>query len=539
MKPLLPSLVTIGLVVGILTTVRAEDRGLVVIRAAQDSGLVDYSPRRFHALVIGIDRYANWVPLNCAVADARAMADTLRRNYGYEDVRLLINDDATRERILDELDRCLTFGEDDSLLVFYAGHGWMDEARNGYWIPVDARQDRKSDYLSNSQIVGDYFRKYKVRHLLVVADSCFSGAMLRGGDTTRPPDWKLPAGFQKPSRWVLTSGDLTPVEDDAGTGHSPFATRLLQYMKGSDASAYGLLDLYVYVRQNLKSSPICRELDTVAHMPGGEYVFCRLDAPLDMRTPPVVVSSAPAPIARPVVSKLPPGQSFSVDLGGGVRMDFEYVSPGQFSMGSNEGDEDERPAHSMRVDRGFWIGRTEVTEGQWQKLMGMSVSGGIADSLKPVEGVSWNDAQAFCKKLNETGMAGGLKCRLPTEAEWEYACRGGTTGRFFFEGGVPTLGRYAWYGKNAHGGGQPVGQLEANPKGLRDMLGNVWEWCEDWYAAYPGAENANSFMGQQARVLRGGSYANNSSMISCSGRSGAAPDDRSKGVGFRVVFSDK
>jgi formylglycine-generating enzyme required for sulfatase activity len=129
--------------------------------------------------------------------------------------------------------------------------------------------------------------------------------------------------------------------------------------------------------------------------------------------------------------------------------------------------------------------------------------------------------------------------RLPAEAEWEYACRAGTTGRFPFDGGISQLAAHAWYNKNAQGQSRQVGQRQSNPWGLCDMLGNVWEWCEDWYAAYPGAETSNKFMGREMRVLRGGSYVGNSTQLSCSGRSGGIPDERSKGVGFRVVLEGK
>jgi formylglycine-generating enzyme required for sulfatase activity len=170
--------------------------------------------------------------------------------------------------------------------------------------------------------------------------------------------------------------------------------------------------------------------------------------------------------------------------------------------------------------------------------MGMTLSG-TGNAQNPVEAVNWSDARAFCKRLNERYPAGPGVFRLPIEAEWERACRGETSGRFWFEGGIAQLGRYAWYSRNASGHTRPAGGLTPNSLGLHDMLGNVWEWCEDWYGPYPGAENSNTFMGQQLRVLRGGSFANHSSMMSCSSRSGTSPDAREKGVGFRVVMEAK
>ena len=267
--------VMVSALVALPLAAAAADRGLAVKKPVE-VGLGEYEPERCHALVVGISQYRAWPNLRCAASDAVSIGSVLRSAYGVRDVKLLLDDQATRHGILEAIDSYTKLGEKDCLLIYYAGHGWMDENRNGFWVPQDAPKDDKFSYVSNSQIVSDYFKKYKVRHLLVIADSCFSGAMLRGGpEQTRPANWELPSGFRKPSRWILTSGDLAPVPDDSGTGHSPFATRLLQFMKYSDEPAFGVQDLYVYVRKNLDSSPICQPLDTPGHMPGGEYVFCR------------------------------------------------------------------------------------------------------------------------------------------------------------------------------------------------------------------------------------------------------------------------
>ncbi len=264
-------------------------------------GLANYDPKRFHALIIGISEYKYWGDLRCAAEDAKAMAAALRDTYGYSNIRLVLDEQATRRGILEAIDSYSGLGEEDSLLIYYAGHGWMDKNKTGFWVPADAAEDDKFSYIPNSQIVNDYFKKYKVRHLLVVADSCFSGSMLRGKNDARADDWQLPAGFRKPSRWIMTSGDLAPVPDDTGSGHSPFATRLLQYMKYSDQAAFGVQDLYVYVRKNLESGAICQPLDTPEHMPGGEFVFCRVAAaavPM-VTAPPVNVPPADSIKTKP------------------------------------------------------------------------------------------------------------------------------------------------------------------------------------------------------------------------------------------------
>ncbi len=294
----------------VAVTATAQQGGMrgIKVRSAEVAGIVNYDVENCHALVIGINAYKHWTSLRSAANDAKAVSDVLRGHYGYKNVTLLLNEEATRRNILSALDSFTRLTEQDSLLVYYAGHGWMDDYQNGFWVPHEAPRDSKFDYVANSRIVNDYFKKYKVRHLLVVADSCFSGALMRGGDHKRDHQWKLPSGFRKPSRWVMTSGDLAPVPDDAGGGHSPFATRFLQYMKYSDDAAFGIRDLHMYVRKNLKSETLCEPMSTAMHMHGGEYVFCRMDNPIPLgggrrpvvsATPTVTLPTAPpAPVVQ-------------------------------------------------------------------------------------------------------------------------------------------------------------------------------------------------------------------------------------------------
>jgi len=263
------------------------------VRSAEAAGIPNYEIDHCHALVIGINAYKHWSSLRSAANDAKAVSDLLKSHFGYKNVTLLLNEEATRRNILSALDGYTRLTEQDNLMIYYAGHGWMDDYQNGFWVPHEAPRDSKFDYVANSRIVSDYFKKYKVRHLLVVADSCFSGALMRGGDHTRDHKWKLPSGFRKPSRWVMTSGDLAPVPDDAGGGHSPFATRFLQFMKYSDEPAFGIRDLHLYVRKNLKTEPLCEPISSAMHMPGGEYVFCRMDTPL-----PLGAAGADRPVIR-------------------------------------------------------------------------------------------------------------------------------------------------------------------------------------------------------------------------------------------------
>ena len=184
-------------------------------------------------------------------------------------------------------------------------------------------------------------------------------------------------------------------------------------------------------------------------------------------------------------------------------VEFVWVPAGEFRMGStsSEAEDDEQPVTQVRISRGFWLGKHEVTQSAWQRVMGTNPSGNAGCGQCPVEQVSWNDGQDFIRRLN--GRAGENRYRLPTEAEWEYAARAGTTGDRY---GV--LDAIAWcvWDWNGESATQPVAQKAPNAWGLYDMLGNVSEWVADWYGNYPGGTvtDTQSSAPSSSRVFRGG-----------------------------------
>ncbi|MCS7079005.1 MAG: formylglycine-generating enzyme family protein [Chloracidobacterium sp.] len=222
----------------------------------------------------------------------------------------------------------------------------------------------------------------------------------------------------------------------------------------------------------------------------------------------------------------------------GIRL--VWIPPGEFVMGSNNGDDDEKPVHRVRITRGFWLGETEVTQRQWEAVMGKNPSVFKDCPACPVENVSWEDCQRFVSELNTRyPVGGGLVWRLPHEAEWEYACRAGTRGDYYSGDGEALLGALGWYWENSGGRTHPVKRLRANGWGLYDMHGNVWEWCEDWYGKdyyriSPVDDPRGPGSGEE-RVLRGGSWSSSAGRCRAAHRLFVAPLKRSNSLGLRVV----
>ncbi len=226
---------------------------------------------------------------------------------------------------------------------------------------------------------------------------------------------------------------------------------------------------------------------------------------------------------------------------GNVSFEMVYVQGGTFRMGAtveqgSDAVDDEKPVHSVTLSD-FHIGKYEVTQGLWKEVMGENPGYNKAGDNYPVERVSWEDCQRFIERLNNRT---GLKFRLPTEAEWEYAAWGGWKSRGYkYSGTTYELESVAWYDGNSGNRTHPVGQKQANELGLYDMSGNVWEWCQDWYGSYGSAAQMNPTGPQSGayRVLRGGSYRNDARCCRVSYRDYDGPRDLSFSNGLRLVLA--
>jgi formylglycine-generating enzyme required for sulfatase activity len=219
-----------------------------------------------------------------------------------------------------------------------------------------------------------------------------------------------------------------------------------------------------------------------------------------------------------------------------IGMQFVLIPAGEFLMGSNdrEADDDEKPVHRVRISRPYYLGIYEVTQAEWEAVMGQNPSR-FKGRDRPVEQVSWDDVQAFIQRLN--AREGHSKYRLPTEAEWEYAARAGTTTAYSFGDEARQLGAYAWYDDNAGGQTHAVGGKRPNGWSLYDMHGNVWEWVQDWYGTYP-AGAVTDPQGPSSgsyRVVRGGGGLGGAGCCRSASRGNYAPGDRNGDLGFRLL----
>ncbi len=241
-----------------------------------------------------------------------------------------------------------------------------------------------------------------------------------------------------------------------------------------------------------------------------------------------------------------PAQSDYVDLGKS-RLVIVKIPAGTFRMGSDQviyaddywkacatcppRNEVERPVHQVTISQDFWMGQFDVTQKQWQDVMGNNPSGNLAAGADaPVEQISWKDVQSFLEKAN--AMQTRWKLRLPTEAEWEYAARAGSNAETY-----GPLDEIAWYKANAGRTTHPVGQKKPNGFGLYDMLGNVWQWCQDWFGPYP-SEPVTDPQGASSgdkHPTRGGCYYCDVVHERAARRNRDLEDHSSRSIGFRIV----
>jgi formylglycine-generating enzyme required for sulfatase activity len=532
------------------------ERGLIVPPAAASSSQVRT------ALVIGNAAYNEDIgPLKNPGNDATDMAATLRQlGFAVTLVR-----DASHQRMdeaVEDFSRQLRPG---SVAVFYyAGHGAQVGGRN-YLIPLGARITTVAvvpyQAVAAEEVLARMEAAGQGKSLnVIILDACRNAPFMRG--------WRSPLRGLAPMQ--ATGGSLIAyatapgsVAKDGTGRNGTYTQHLLRFMTEPNLPVTEMfIKVRLAVQQETNGAQIPWEQSSLlgsfsfqlvaAGLPSGTQVTVETSLshtlPVTTNPMPPVGTSRPSTETTPGSVLPSPSGGTQVAVGvypeapktlrNSIGMEFVLIPAGEFQMGSNDAQAsgNEKPVHTVRLTRVFYLGKYEVTQAQWEAVMENNPSHFKGDAALPVESVSWEDAQEFISRLN-TREHGTAFYRLPTEAEWEYAARAGSTTVYSFGNSASDLGRYAWHGENAGYKTHPVGQLQPNAWGLYDMHGNVWEWVQDGSGAYssgtavdPAGPASSSY-----RVHRGGGWINDARYCRSTSRESHASGDRLLHLGLRLL----
>ena len=488
----------------------------------------DFEKQVKGALVVGISAYpqgSGLSSLKYAARDAEVLGATLK-SQGYL-VRQLTESDATRamiRRSLRDLSDAVSPNE-GSILFFFGGHGYTYKGSN-YLATFGVTADDLDGEGLAVKDVEDLLRASQAKRKLLFIDACRNDPG-QGARTTGQRSFEKLAGSEGMRVLFSTKEGRVSFEDDT-LRQGVFTYFLAKGLQGEAAGADGLVtfrDLADYVTDRMRAYTVERGQVQIPFEAGESSGDFLLSAGSKRGEVPVVTPS-PAPAGPPEPSK-PVLQAGATKVNQKDGLTYVWIPPGTFQMGCSPGDKEcydtEKPAHEVTITKGFWIGQTPVTQAAYQRLIGSNPSQFHGEQL-PVETVNWNEAQSYCQ-------AAGL--RLPTEGEWAYAARAGTTGSRYGD-----LDQIAWYSANSGSTTHAVGQKQANVWGLYDMLGNVWQWVADWYAVYPAgpqSDPAGPPGSGRERVLRGGSWSDNPRFARASFRYGYEPGSRYNVIGLRCA----
>jgi len=502
------------------------------------------------AVVVGIENYleeTGFPALSYAVDDAQALADFLSNEAGYR-VRLLSDHMANKNVVMRALEQAgnVISDEHGTALFFFSGHG-VNEGGVNYLATYDAIEGQlKSTGLSINK-VKQLLAATGARRRVLFVDACRSEAGKSG-----PGRGFLDDG--EGDKVLYSTGPEKRSFEDSTLAHGVFTYYLLEGLRGGAATEHAVTfdALADFVGDKVAGWSFSKGRDQRPHKGGdafGRFVVAQLSGDWQVPTP---VVPRPAPTVR--VGKREAGARWSDP---GIGMVFRYIPAGTFWMGSpasEAGREDDEQRHKVRITRGYWMGETEVTQGQWKAVMASNPSSfsGCGEDC-PVESVSWFEAVKFANALSNRagyeacyGISGesvtfkGLGCRgyrLPTESEWEYAARSGA--ETLYAGG-DDLDPVGWYDGNSGGRTHRVGQKRANAWGLYDMSGNVWEWVWDRYEKYPRGmvSDPTGPSSGSYRVKRGGDWYYYSQYCRSAYRGNYGPSSRDSNVGFRLARSE-
>ncbi|MDD5059282.1 MAG: SUMF1/EgtB/PvdO family nonheme iron enzyme [Sideroxydans sp.] len=494
---------------------------------------------KLYVLAVGVSKYKNPdYNLGLAAKDAQDFVSALESQKGklYDDVvvRLLTDDKATKDDVLDGLDWLKQqVTAQDVGIMFVAGHGMNDKLGGYFFLPHNADPEKLNRTGVSQDDIKRTFASLPGKTVFFV-DTCFSGSVL---GTVRTSGFINDMASAENGAVVFaasSAGQLS--QENESWGNGAFTKSVVEGLSGkADFRKKGLITakgLDYYVDDRVRE--LTNGLQTpVSIAPGGvsDFTLASLGAQSDAETASSGSVAVPVPAPTPKISTgMQPGTIYK-DCADCPEM--VVIPAGSFNMGTAAGRDAEAPVHQVTFAKPFAMGKIEITQAQWQSVMGNlpNENQNCGDNC-PVGNISWNEAQEFIQKLNAKT---GKQYRLPSEAEWEYACRAGGQQEYCGSGDVGDVG---WYESNSGDTPHPAAQKAANAFGLYDMSGSLWEYVEDTYHdSYSGAPtDGTAWTGDGAeRVIRSGSWNASASFERAAYRMGYSPKLQFKTMGMRVA----
>ncbi|NTV42183.1 MAG: SUMF1/EgtB/PvdO family nonheme iron enzyme [Syntrophobacteraceae bacterium] len=535
--------------VGISCLVHAQDRGIVTRKFSEGPA----KPEQRVALVVGNSTYEA-APLRNPLNDARSMGRTLGE-LGFD---VVVRENLTQKEMKMEIQ---AFGQKLQKggvgLFYFAGHGIQVNGRN-FLIPVGAKIEHEKQVEYEGVDAGSVFAEMEFarnRLNIVILDACRDNPFARSFRSTSMGLASINAPTGTLIAYATSPGSVAndgPGENGVYTG---------ELIKAMQVEGLRIEDVFKQVRGSVREATQGKQIPWESSSLEGDFYF---KPPVAGRTPPDDPGKLPtAGISQKTRGEGSP-RSVKIWKEPVTGMVFVWVPGGCYLMGSPHDeagrDVDEGPVHEVCVD-GFWMGKTEVTNGQFRKFQPSHNSGdfqgfSLNGDSQPAVHVNWNDAASFSQWLK--GQNGGLYTfRLPTEAEWEYACRAGTEAARYW-GSDPAMAceyenvadqtpqrQWDWTGvhdcDDGYSATAPAGTFQPNGFGLHDVLGNVSEWCQDIYSVdvYTRHERANPVFNQESvgtdRVIRGGHWHGDAAVVRCAGRGAGLPGGMNDNLGFRLI----
>jgi formylglycine-generating enzyme required for sulfatase activity len=547
------------------------------------------------AFLVGVKSYdhADLKDLEFPENDVKELADVLQRQ-GF--TVTLMSTSATRtdkehfpdaKNIRQQLSATLKgVSKRDLILIALAGHGLQPlNASQSYFCPHNANPSERNGDVAHPETllsIGEILAQIRdsgIGQKLLLVDACRNDPEVRGGRRGAGAIQVDISALPQQTGVLLSCarGEFSFESRSFGTGHGAFFFQVIEGLNGKAKDEDGDItwdSLRAFVKKRVPTS--VRKIfgkeggeqspNEIGNLTGEPTLLARItveQTPKDETEADRASRLATEQLKRANAER---AASMRLRLGfegskagqtrddNGLKTKLVWIPPGDFRMGSpkdeNGRSDDEGPVN-VTLTKGFWLGQHEVTQAEWRHVMQATPWSG-ENYVKegddyPATYVSWNDATKFFEKLTETErdagrLPEGWKYTLPTEAQWEYACRGGSKSRFSFGDDESDLGDYGWFRKNADDAGEKyahlVGQKKANPLGLFDMHGNVWEWCRDVYAEkLPGGDDPEVSAGGSDRVARGGSWYGTAGGCRSAWRRRITPDDRIDDLGFRVALT--